>query len=165
MIVHCTDVKMVPISNLKPHPKNRNSHPKEQIERLAQILKYQGWRYPVKVSNRSGFITSGHGRVEAARLLGWAQVPVSFQDYQTEEQEYADTIADNAVASWSELDLSGVNADIGDLGPFDIDLLGIKDFTVDPSYQFDEPDPKNDPSLKESELQKCPNCGVLIEHG
>lgn len=166
MIVHCTDVKMVPISNLKPHPKNRNSHPKEQIERLAQILKYQGWRYPVKVSYRSGFITSGHGRVEAARALGLTEVPVSFQDYESEEHEYADLIADNSIASWSELDLASINTDIGDLGPFDIDLLGIKSFDVQaPFYDFEEPKPKNDPSLKETEIQKCPNCGVLIERG
>lgn len=137
MIVHCTDTKMVPIYDLKPHPKNRNSHPKEQIERLAQILKYQGWRYPIKVSNRSGFITSGHGRIEAARVLGLTEVPVSYQDYESEEQEYADIVADNAIASWSELDFSGINTDIGDLGPFDIDLLGIKNFTVEALDKFE----------------------------
>jgi DNA modification methylase len=131
MIIHCTETKLVPISDLKPHPKNRNSHPKDQIERLAQILKYQGWRYPIKVSNRSGFVTSGHGRIEAAKLLGWNEVPVSYQDYVSDEQEYADIVADNAIASWSELDFSGINTDIRDLGPFDIDLLGIKNFTVE----------------------------------
>ena len=131
MINHCADTKMVSINNLKPNPKNRNIHSPEQIERLSKILKYQGWRYPIKVSNRSGFITSGHGRLEAARLLGLVEVPVSFQDYESEEQEYADIVADNAIASWSELDFSGINTDIGDLGPFDIDLLGIKNFKID----------------------------------
>jgi DNA modification methylase len=129
---------MVPISELAPHPKNRNSHPKEQIDRLAAILKYQGWRYPVKVSNLSGFITSGHGRLEAARLNGWKEVPVSFQDYADEDQEYADLTADNAVASWSELDLSGINTDLADLGPdFDLDMLGIRDFVLEPAEKLE----------------------------
>ena len=132
MIVHCLYDKLVSTSELAPHPKNRNKHPDEQIERLAKVLKYQGWRYPVKVSKLSGFITSGHGRLLAARLNGWKEVPVNFQDYESEEQEYADVQADNAIASWAELDLAGINSDIGDLGPdFDIDLLGIEDFTLE----------------------------------
>lgn len=132
MIVHCLYDKLVSTSELAPHPKNRNKHPDEQIERLAKVLKYQGWRYPVKVSKLSGFITSGHGRLLAARLNGWKEVPVNFQDYEDEAQEYADVQADNAIASWAELDLAGINSDIGDLGPdFDIDLLGIEDFTLE----------------------------------
>lgn len=132
--IHCRYDELLPIHEVKFHPKNRNNHPKDQIERLAEILKYQGWRYPIKISNLSGCIVSGHGRVLAARHLGLDTVPVERQDYETEEQEYADLISDNSIAFWSELDLSSINSDIVDFGPdFNIDLLGIKDFTVDPS--------------------------------
>lgn len=132
MIIHCAHDELVRLKSLKSHPKNRNKHSKDQVMRLAEILKYQGWRYPVKVSKRSGFVTSGHGRIEAAKANGWEEAPVSFQDYDSDEQEYADLQSDNAIASWAELDLSGINADIGDLGPdFDIDLLGLKDFVLD----------------------------------
>lgn len=138
MIVHCLFDKMEKASELKPHPKNRNKHPKEQLDRLCQILKYQGWRYPVKVSKKSGFVTSGHGRIEAAKLNGWKEVPVNYQDYDSEEQEYADVQADNAIASWAELDLSGINFDMPDLGPdFNIDMLGIKDFVIEPAEKLD----------------------------
>lgn len=132
MMIHCPYDDLVSVGELTPHPKNRNAHPKEQIKRLAKILEYQGWRYPIKVSKRSGFITSGHGRLEAAKLLRLETVPVSFQDYTDEAQEYADLQSDNAIASWAELDLSGINSDLIDLGPdFDLDLLGIKDFVLD----------------------------------
>lgn len=138
MKVRCTHDRLVDISALRQHPKNRNKHPKDQLERLAQILRYQGFRYPVKVSNLSGFVTSGHGRIEAAKLNGWKQVPVNYQDYDDETQEYADVQADNAIASWSELDLSGINTDVVDLGPdFDIDLLGIKDFVLEPADKLE----------------------------
>lgn len=145
MKVHCLSDKLVHVNDLVPHPKNRNSHPDDQIKRLAQILAFQGWRYPVKVSKRSGFVTSGHGRIEAAKVNGWTQVPVNFQDYDSDEQEYADVQADNAIAAWSELDLSGINTDLGELGPdFDIDLLGLKEFelvigdTLEPQCDEDE---------------------------
>jgi DNA modification methylase len=160
MIVHCAHDALVSIKELKPNPLNRNSHPKNQIERLAKVLEYQGWRYPIKVSKRSGLITSGHGRLEAAKLLKWKEVPVSFQEYASEEQEYADTISDNSIASWSELDLSGINSDLTDLGPdFDIDLLGIKDFVLEPieklEPQCDEdevPDALPEPKVVKGEV-------------
>lgn len=133
MVIHCQYSVMISIQELKLHPKNRNKHPDDQISRLAAILKYQGWRYPVKVSNLSRLVISGHGRILAAKINGWTEVPVSFQDYDSEEQEYADLQADNAIASWAELDLSGINSDIEHLGPdFDIDLLGIKNFVIEP---------------------------------
>lgn len=53
MKVRCAHDRMVSLSDLKPHPKNRNKHPPDQIARLAQILHYQGWRYPIKVSSLS----------------------------------------------------------------------------------------------------------------
>lgn len=153
--IKCAYDELVRVCDLKAHPKNRNKHPKEQIERLCEILKYQGWRKPIVVSNRSGFITAGHGRLAAAKLLKMKEVPVDFQDYESDEVEYADVTADNAVALWAELDLSAINLDLGDLGPdFDINMLGIKDFTLDPE------------SIKEKELDEniktenqCPSCG------
>lgn len=130
---------MVPVNELKSHPKNRNKHPIDQISRLAQILEYQGWRYPIKVSMLSGFITSGHGRLLAAKKLGLESVPVNFQEYESEEQEYADLVSDNSIAIWAEIDLAGINFDLQDLGPdFDIDLLGLKEFSLDPSEKLDD---------------------------
>ncbi len=60
MTIKCLFDEMVSVSDLKENPKNRNKHPDAQIKRLAKILKFQGWRYPVKVSKQSGFVTSGH---------------------------------------------------------------------------------------------------------
>jgi len=138
--VNCLFDKMVKIEDLKENPKNRNGHPQEQIDRLAKILEYQGWRWPIKVSNQTGFISAGHGRLLAAKHLGNTFVPVNFQDYEDYDQEYSDMTADNAIARWSDLDLAGINSDIGDLGPdLDIDMLGLKDFRIDVS-EIDLPD-------------------------
>lgn len=138
MKIHCLYDRLVPIKELKPHPKNRNKHSKEQIDRLAKIISYQGFRYPIKVSKQSGFITSGHGRLDAAKVLSLKEVPVNFQDYENEAQEYADVQSDNAIASWAELDLSGINFDLPELGPdFDIEMLGIRDFVLEPAEKIE----------------------------
>jgi DNA modification methylase len=153
--IRCSYQKLVPLSELKPHPKNRNKHPKEQIARLAQIIDYQGIRHPIKVSLLSGFITSGHGRLEAAHKLELKEFPVDFQEYESEEQEYADLQSDNAIALWSELDLSGINQDLGDLGPdFDLDMLGIKDFVLEPADKVEMCDPDDVPEHVEPKTKR-----------
>lgn len=160
MKIHCEHTRLVNVTDLKPHPKNRNKHSEDQIERLVKILNYQGWRYPIKVSNQSGFITSGHGRLMAALKMGLSEVPVSFQDYDNETMEYADVQADNAISSWSELDLSLINQEIGDLGPdFDIELLGIKNFVLDLSEHGFDPSDGTEP---EKVHKTCPNCGEIL---
>ena len=110
---------------------------------LAKIMRVNGVRNPVTVSNRSGFIIKGHGRIMAAKLNEWTEFPVDFQDYENEAMEYADLVADNAISELSKLDLSMINMDILDLGPdFDIDLMGITNFKVDPLDKsiYDDPD-------------------------
>lgn len=122
----------MPVGELRADPENRNKHSKEQIDRLAKIIKYQGWRWPIVVSKQDGLIKAGHARLLAALEIGLTTVPVSFQDFVSEEQAKAFLISDNEIARWAEVDLSGINTDVGKLGPdFDIDLLGMKDFTVD----------------------------------
>lgn len=164
MKIKCLYDALVPISELKLNPDNRNFHPKEQIERLAKILKYQGWRYPVKVSNLSGMVSSGHGRVESAILNGWDKVPVNYQDYDDSEQEYADSIADNAIASWSELNLSNIQMDVKGLSTtFNVEYLGMKDLSIidpnkiDPQCDEDEVPDHVEPKTKLGDIYQLGN--------
>lgn len=130
--LHAGEIKLVDVKTLKPRPGNRNNHPEEQLKRLADVYKYQGFRNPLIISNQSGNIVCGTGRFLAAKKAGLEKVPVIYQDYESEEQEYAHHVADNGLSLWSELDLAGINADLPDLGPdFDINMLGINNFTLD----------------------------------
>ena len=131
--IHCAYDKLVSVEELKPHPRNPNKHPKEQIELLAHIMRTQGIRRPIVVSRRSGLIVIGHGRLEAAKLNGWKTYPVDLQDYESEAMEYADMVADNKIAELSEVDMAMVNEDFVQFGPdFDVDLLGIPGFEIEP---------------------------------
>jgi|688.fasta_scaffold91791_3 DNA modification methylase len=152
MNIHCKYDELVEVGKLKAHPKNRNKHPEDQIERLAKILKYQGLRAPIVVSNRSGKIVKGHGTLQAIKKNGWDKAPVVRQDFEDEDQEWLFLQSDNAIAMWAELDLKEINFDLSELGPFDIDLLGIKDFTVTP-----EEKPYGDeeavPEIRQTDIQ------------
>jgi hypothetical protein len=131
MKFNCAYTELVEISKLVPNQKNANKHSQEQIERLAKIIDFQGQRSPIVVSKRSGFITKGHGRLEAIKLLGWADVAVDYQDYLSEAQEYADIVADNEIARWSVLDQTMINSELINFPDMDLELLGVKDFTIE----------------------------------
>lgn len=137
-------IEMVDINTLLPHPKNNNKHPKEQIDRLVKLIEYQGFRNPVIVQKGTNLVVAGHGRIEAAKKLGINLIPVSYQEFESDAQIYSYLTSDNAIAAWAELDLSAVNTEMLDLGPdFDIDLLGIKDFSIEPIEKF-EPQSEED---------------------
>lgn len=143
MQVYCAHTKIVPLDDLHPHPRNPNKHSKKQIDLLAKIMAGNGVRNPIKVSKRSGFITAGHGRLAAAKKNGWTEFPVDYQDYETEALEYADIIADNKIAELANLDMAMVNEDIVNFGPeFDVDLMGIPDFKIEPMDKavFNDPE-------------------------
>lgn len=140
-------IEMVKVCDLVPNTKNPNRHSDEQIDRLCEIIKYQGFRDPLIVSTRSGYIVSGHGRLMAAKKLGIEEVPVTMQDFEDEDQEYAAIVSENSIASWAELDLSSINAQIPEFDPsFNIDLLGIKDFVIEPADKMSDGE-KSNPKL------------------
>lgn len=125
--VKCVYDELVEVGRLVPHPNNPNKHPLKQIRALAKIIEFQGWRVPVTVSNRSGFVIRGHGRLEAAKLLKEAKFPVDYQDYASEAEEWADMVADNEIADLAEMDkktLKELTAKLKE-ADFDLDLTGI----------------------------------------
>jgi DNA modification methylase len=125
--IHCAHDEIVALDSLKPNPANPNKHPDAQISLLAKIIKAQGWRNPIVVSNRSGLITKGHARLSAAQLLGLDVAPVDRQDYADEKTEWADMIADNRIAELAEPDRTMLRelAEQLDDGAFDMDLTGF----------------------------------------
>jgi len=139
MDIKSKEIKIVPIGEIKPNPNNRNKHGQDQVDRLVEIIKYQGFRSPLVVSNLSGLLVHGHGRLLAAQRLGLQNVPVIYQDFSDDAQEYASMVSDNAISGWSVLDFSGINFDLPELGPdFDLNMLGIKDFNLDVSEKLEE---------------------------
>ena len=124
--VYCAHDKIVRTLDLIPNPKNPNKHPQGQIEALGAIIRGSGWRNPITVSTRSGLVVKGHGRLLAAQLEELDEVPVDYQDYESEAAELADLTADNRIAELAETDnklLVEVFAGI-DAGDIDFNLSG-----------------------------------------
>ena len=154
---------MVDTSTLIENPRNPNKHPEAQIVALAKIIKYQGWRNPIVVSTRSGFITKGHGRLAAARMLGLAEVPVDHQDYENEASEWADMVADNRIAELAEIDKDELAALITELdGQLDLELTGFDTSSIEGllSGLDDAPGTGEEPDLGSTD-----DVGVTSQYG
>jgi len=141
--------ELYPLDKMVSSRFQRNFHPSDQVERLAKIMREQGVRQPIHLAiidgKKTNEIAFGHGRREAAMINKWTEYPVVYQEFATEDEYYACVQSDNAIAMWSELDMSAINKDLPELGPdFDIELLGIKDFTLDPSEKTFNPDKAED---------------------
>lgn len=127
MKIECAHDAVVKLGRLKPHPGNPNTHPPEQIRLLSKIIGAQGWRLPIVVSKRSGFIVAGHARLEAAKALKLKDAPVDYQEFASEAEEIAHLIADNRIAELAEMDRSALRelAEQIDSGGFDMELAGF----------------------------------------
>lgn len=130
MLIKSKNIEIVSVDKIIQNPKNPNKHPVEQVERLVKLIKNTGFRSPLIVSKRSGFLVVGHGRLMAAMKLKMESVPVIYQDFESEAEEYAYMVADNATSSWSDLDLDLIKTESLELPDFDIDMLGLKNFQI-----------------------------------
>ena len=139
--IDCSYDELVPLELLVPHPRNNNRHPEDQINRLAKIIELTAWRNPIIVSKLSGFIVVGHARLEVAKKLGMDKVPVDYQEFENEAQEYQYLTSENAIARWSEIDTNALKIDLEDLNyDLDMELLGLKDFDMenDPELEIED---------------------------
>jgi ParB-like chromosome segregation protein Spo0J len=132
------------------------------VELLAKILDFQGWRLPVVVSNLSGFVVRGHGRLLAAHVLGLDLIPVDFQDYDSEAQEWADLVADNRIAELAEMDSQDLKDIIEtlDTGELDLDLTGFdQEELAMLMSQIHPPQDQDGENEDQGEGVTCPECG------
>ncbi|SDL80727.1 ParB/Srx family N-terminal domain-containing protein [Paracoccus chinensis] len=60
-------------AELKPWTRNARKHSRKQLRQIADSIREFGFTNPVLI-DETRTILAGHGRVEAAKLLGLAQV-------------------------------------------------------------------------------------------
>jgi len=115
-----------PIDRLIPYIRNARTHSPEQIAQLAASIAEFGWVTPCLVGS-DGVLVAGHGRLEAARKLGLATVPVIVLDHLTPTQRRALVIADNRIGLNAGYDEEMLRIELAALRDeqFDLALTGF----------------------------------------
>src|SRR5690606_4345291 len=101
---------------------------------------------PILIDN-ANTILAGHGRVEAARLLGLGEVPCVRLEHMTAEQKRAYVLADNKLAlnaGWDEEILAEELKSLLEVD-FDVELTGFTIPEIDSLVEGLSPEEPGDP--------------------
>lgn len=120
-------IVMLPVESLRPYEKNARKHGDKDVAAIAESIKAFGFNDPIGIWGKDNLIVEGHGRLEAAKLLGMEKVPAIRLDHLTDEQRRAYAIAHNRTAELSEWDDAALTLELGeiesiDMGAFDLDV-------------------------------------------
>lgn len=114
------------VDSLIPYINNSRTHSDEQVAQIAASIKEFGWTNPILVDGDNSII-AGHGRLLAARKLGYKEVPTIELADLTETQKKAYIIADNRLALNAGWDNELLTIELNDLlaDGFALELLGF----------------------------------------
>jgi DNA modification methylase len=114
------------VDSLAPYANNARTHTPEQVAQIARSIEAWGWTNPILIDDAGGII-AGHGRVLAAKALGYIDVPVVIATGWSEAEKRAYVIADNQLALAAGWDEETLRAELGALEAdgFDLDLIGF----------------------------------------
>src|SRR5262249_49149384 len=115
-----------PISDLATNPRNARTHSPRQIQEIARSIERFGFNNPVLIDERNQII-AGHGRVEAAKLLGRERVPTLRIGHLSDQDKRAFIIADNRLAEKAGWDPEILAIELQGLIEldFDVELAGF----------------------------------------
>jgi DNA modification methylase len=120
-------------AQLRRRDRNPRTHTPKQIRQIAASIKEFGFINPVLIDG-SGGIIAGHGRVEAAKLLGMADVPTVCAGHLTPAQVRAYVIADNRLAELAGWDRKILALELQELSvelDFDVVITGFETAEID----------------------------------
>ena len=111
------NIEQVPIYDIKPYENNAKKHTDAQIEEIAKSIHDFGFNQNL-VIDKNNVLVVGHGRWEAAKLLGLDTVPCVRAENLTDEQIRLYRLVDNRVAT-TPID---VDIELAELESIDLDI-------------------------------------------
>ena len=111
-------LEYIALADLVPHDRNARTHSKKQLKQIADSITRFGFTNPVLVDGNNS-IVAGHGRVEAAKLLGMTRVPILRFEHMTDAEKRAYVIADNRLAELAGWDNSLLSLELEAIAELD----------------------------------------------
>jgi DNA modification methylase len=154
--------QMIAIKVLRPYAGNARTHSRRQIKKIAASIKRFGFVNPVLI-DENNLIIAGHGRVAAAKLLGWPEVPTLRVEHLSETEKRAYILADNRLAEeagWNEEMLAIELQGLIELD-FSIELTGFD--TAETDRILDEHAEAHAPDCNiDDEVPPIPESGIAV---
>lgn len=142
-------IEHLPPGALMPWTNNARTHSKKQVRQIAESIRTFGFTNPVLI-DRESTVLAGHGRVEAAKLLGLETVPCLRIEHMTPAQKRAYVLADNKLAlnaGWDEDLLAEELEALSSLDlDFDLSITGFSIAEIDGLIEAKEPEEPGSPA-------------------
>ena len=113
--------EILPLAAIRPNPHNAREHSRRQIAKLMRSLERFGFITPLIIDDENQLLC-GHARLEAAKQLGYAAVPVLRASHLSESEKHAFTIADNRLAELASWNPKALRRELRFLSDLDIDF-------------------------------------------
>jgi len=142
------DALFKPVGELTPYRRNVRQHSKKQIRKLADAIMATGWGASVLI-DENGLILAGHGRVEAAKLLGLMHVPVEVRSGLSDQEKRAMILADNRLHDESSFDKGLLKMELKELSlsGFSLEKTGFDTAEIDRILTLEDEDPGKDEEI------------------
>ena len=114
-------IDYIRVCELRPYPNNARTHSKKQVRLIANSIGKFGFCNPVLIDDDKQII-AGHGRVEAAKLLGIDAVPTCRLSHLSEADRRAYILADNKLAEKAGWDKQLLSIELQYLIDLDVDI-------------------------------------------
>ena len=115
---------------LRPAPRNARTHSRKQLQQIVRSIERFGFVNPALISDDCEII-AGHGRVEAAKLLGWSAVPTIRLSKLSPAERRAYVIADNRLAELAGWDRELLAVELQGLLDLKFDDIELTGFPLD----------------------------------
>ena len=122
-------IEYLPVEQLTPYEKNARKHTPADVDKIKASITKFGFDDPIGIWGKKNIIVEGHGRLIAAKELGYEKVPCIRLDHLTDEQRRAYALAHNKTAELSTWDFGKLEAELMDLSDFGMGDFGF-DFSV-----------------------------------
>lgn len=116
-------VEYVDINSIQPYKNNARKHDTKDITAIKKSIEEFGFNDPIGVWHDE--IVEGHGRLLAAKELGFDKVPIIRLDALTEEQRKAYTLAHNKTAELSAWDFNVLDSELAEISDIDMSQFGF----------------------------------------
>ncbi len=151
--------KSVPVGELVKYSSNSRTHSDEQIAKIVRSIKEFGFTNPLLIDENNGII-AGHGRLEAALVVGISELPCIVLEGLSDAQKAALVIADNKIALDAGWDKDMLVSQFDYLKSFDYDLT-LTGFGLDELCEF-MPDELPEAFCDEDECPDVPDEPVTV---
>jgi hypothetical protein len=145
-------VELVATDLLRPNPRNARTHSKKQIRQIADSIVNYGFTVPILVDEHF-VLLAGHGRIEAAKLLGLRKLPTIILEGLSDAKKRALLLADNKIAENAGWDRETLALELPELSELlieeglEISITGFAPVEID-QLATDFEDKSNDPADK-----------------